>query len=73
MIFSGIDVDIYNRGKNPVSGVVNIVITYVPGLVPASVVYIVVWVPVVVITVVVVPVDRSPGTPVGRVISPVPS
>jgi len=44
-----------------------------PRLVPVTVVSIVVRIPVVVVTVVVVPEERLPGTPVDRVVTPVPT
>jgi len=54
------------------TSVIEGVIAVVPRAVPVTVVCVVVRIPVGVVAVVVVPVEGSPGSPVDRVIAPVP-
>ena len=56
----------------PHTPVIKGVVALVPGIIPMTVVCVVIRIPVVVVAVVVMPVERSPGVPVDRVITPVP-
>jgi hypothetical protein len=53
--------------------VIIVMIMCVTGMVPVMIVAVIMMVPVIMVSVVVVPVVRSPRTPVGRIVTPVPA